>query len=105
MALDSPRGKLAIMYEIGKKKYVDMVFAKNPPMIKLGQNSVEVYYKRIRLGSGFWNQNCVYLMDPFPSHFIVTLALMSNKSLHSFYVHYVFVTIAPSITLWHKSLL
>ena len=84
MAKDSPRDEPAIMNEIGKKKYAGVVFAKNPPMIKLEKNSVEVYCKRIRLGFSFWYQNCVFLMDLFPSHFIVILALMSNGSLHSF---------------------
>ena len=38
-----------------------MVFAKNPPMIKLKRNSLGVYHKRIQLESGFWDENCVYL--------------------------------------------
>ena len=61
-----------------------MVFAKTPPMIKLKMNSVGVYHKRIQLESGFWDENCVYLLVLFPFHFIIILALMGNGSLHLF---------------------
>jgi len=37
-ALDSSKGKPAIRYEIKKKKYTGVVFAKHPPMIKLEWN-------------------------------------------------------------------
>ena len=35
-------------------KYTDVVFAKNPSMIKLEWDSIEIYYKRIKLGNSSW---------------------------------------------------
>ena len=60
------------------------MFVKNPPIIKLEKNSVELYCKRIQLGSSFWGENCVYLLVLFFSSFIAILSLMSNGSLYSF---------------------
>ena len=56
----------------------------NPPMIKLKMNSLGVYHKRIQLESGFWDENCVYLLVLSPFHFIIILTLMGNGSLHLF---------------------
>ena len=61
-----------------------MVFANNSLMIKSEKNSLEVYCERIRLESGFWDDNCVYLFASFFFHFIVIFALMGNGSLHLF---------------------
>lgn len=57
--MDSSKEEPVIRYEIEKEKYTSMVFAKNPPMIKLKRNSLGVYHKRIQLDSGFWDKNCV----------------------------------------------
>ena len=57
--MDSSRDEPAIRYEIEKKKLTGMVFSKNPPMIKLEWNLIEVYRKRIQLGSSFRDENCV----------------------------------------------
>ena len=35
-------------------QYTDVVFAKNPSMIKLEWDSIEIYYKRIKLGNSSW---------------------------------------------------
>ena len=51
-------------------------------MVKLEKDSLEVNYKRIRLKSGFWDDNCVYLLVSFYFLFIVMLALIGNKPLH-----------------------
>ena len=59
MALDSSRDEPSMRYEIEIKKYTGMEFAKNPLIIKLEWNSIEVYRKRIQLESSFWDKNCV----------------------------------------------
>ena len=35
-------------------QYTGVVFAKNPSMIKLEWDSIEIYYKRIKLGNSSW---------------------------------------------------
>ena len=56
------QGRTCNRFEMEKKEYIDVVFAKHPSMIKLEWNLVEVYCKRIQLRSSFWGENCVYLL-------------------------------------------
>ena len=51
-------------------------------MVKLEKDSLEVNYERLQLKSGFWDDNCVYLLVSFCFLFIVMLALIGNKPLH-----------------------
>ena len=51
--LASSKDKPAIRYEMEKKKYTSVAFAKHPPIIKLEWDSIEVYCKRIQLGNSF----------------------------------------------------
>ena len=57
--LDSYRDKPTIRYEIEKKKYTGVVYAKGPLMIMLEWNSIGAYCKRIQLGNNFWGENCL----------------------------------------------
>jgi len=82
--MDSSRNKPVIRSEVEQEKYVSVVFAKNPSMIKLKRNSIEPYCKRIQLRSSFWGENCLYLLVLFFYGFKAILSLMSNRSLHSF---------------------
>ena len=78
------QGRTCNKFEMEKKEYIDVVFAKHPSMIKLEWNLVEVYCKRIQLRSSFRGENCVYLLVLFLFAFIGILSLVSNRSLHSF---------------------
>ena len=49
--LDSFRDEPTIRYKIEKKKYINVVCANEPPIIKLKWNSIEVSCKRIQLGN------------------------------------------------------
>ena len=57
--LDSYRDEPTIRYEIEKKKYTGVVYAKRPLMIMLEWNSIGAYCKRIQLGNNFWGENCL----------------------------------------------
>ena len=48
-----------------------IVYCKQPPIIKLEWDLVEVYCKRIQLRSSFWGENYVYLLgwESLPRHF------------------------------------
>ena len=69
-----------------------MVFVNNSPMIKPEKNSLEVCCERIRLESGFWDDNCVCLFASFFFHFKFIFALIGNGSLHLFATANVFQT-------------
>ena len=51
--LASSRDKPAIRYEVEKYGYIGVAFAKQPPIIKLEWDSIEVYCKRIQLENSF----------------------------------------------------
>ena len=61
----------AIRFKIKTKEYIGVVFVKNSPIIKSEKNSLEVCCERIRLESGFWDENCVpfgFIPFSFYSH-------------------------------------
>ena len=51
--LDSSRDEPTIRYKIEKKKYINVVCANEPLIIKLEWNSIEVSCKRIQLGNSY----------------------------------------------------
>jgi len=85
--LASSKDELAMKYEIEKYGYTSVAFSKQPPMIKLEWDSIEVYCKRIQIENSFWGESYVYLFLWFVWVFIAlvdTLLLSCLRHSMSF---------------------
>ena len=82
--LDSSRDEPTIRYKIEKKKYINVMCANEPPIIKLEWNSIEVSCKRIQLGNSylFIYESCVYLWRFGLCGFYNPFLHCLNKYLH-----------------------